>query len=138
MSVKYARPLGVTIIAILGFLVAIFLIMGGVAMLDDPAGVAEEIDDPDIDEDDVKMAGYITLAIGIFALFMAIGFWTTQTWAWVLGILITLAVIVFNAYQLYNLGLESETYGAVAAVIGGLIIMGYLIFDRDVRLAFSD
>ena len=105
-------------------------------MLDDPAGVAEEIED--VTEDDVKLAGYVAIAIGIFALLMAIGFWLTQTWAWVLGILITLAVIGFSAYELYIIGLESETYGSVAGVFVGLIILGYLLFDKDVRLAFSD
>ena len=138
MTVKYARPFGVTLLAIVGFLVALFLIAAGALILDDPAGMTAEIDDPDISEDDVKMAGYIALAIGIFALLMAIGFWTTQTWAWILGILITLAVIGYSAYILYTIGLQDETYGDVGVVVGGLIMLGYLLFDKDVRLAFSD
>lgn len=138
MTIRYARPFGITLIAILGFLVALFFIAAGALMLDDPSGVAAEIDEPDLDEDDIKLAGYITLAIGIFALLMAIGFWTTQTWAWILGILITLSVIAFSAYTLYTIGLQTESYGDVAGVVGGLIILGYLLFDKDVRLAFSD
>ena len=138
MTVKYARPFGVTLLAIVGFLVALFLIAAGALILDDPAGMTAEIDDPDISEDDVKMTGYIALAIGIFALLMAIGFWTTQTWAWILGILITLAVIGYSAYILYTIGLQEKTYGDVGVVVGGLIMLGYLLFDKDVRLAFSD
>ncbi len=138
MTVKYARPFGVTLLAIVAFLVALFLIAAGALILDDPAGMTAEIDDPDISEDDVKLAGYIALAIGIFALLMAIGFWTTQTWAWILGILITLSVIGYSAYILYTIGLQDETYGDVGVVIGGLIMLGYLLFDKDVRLAFSD
>ncbi len=136
MGVKYARPAGITIISILGFLVALFLLAVGAMMIDDPSGIAEEIED--VTESDVKNAGYVTIAIGIFALLMAIGFWLTLSWARALGILITLAVIVFSAYQLYLIGLESETYGSVAGVVIGLIILGYLLFDKDVKLAFSD
>jgi len=105
-------------------------------MIDDPSGIAKEIED--VSESDIKNAGYVTIAIGIFALLMAIGFWLTLSWARALGILITLAVIVFSAYQLYLIGLESETYGSVAGVVIGLIILGYLLFDKDVKLAFSD
>ncbi|MEX2738637.1 MAG: DUF2127 domain-containing protein [Candidatus Wukongarchaeota archaeon] len=136
MGVKYARPAGITIISILGFLVALFLLAVGAMMIDDPSGIAEEIED--VTESDIKNAGYVTIAIGIFALLMAIGFWLTLSWARALGILITLAVIVFSAYQLYLIGLESETYGSVAGVVIGLIILGYLLFDKDVKLAFSD
>ncbi|MEX2721609.1 MAG: DUF2127 domain-containing protein [Candidatus Wukongarchaeota archaeon] len=136
MGVKYARPAGITILSILGFLVALFLLAVGAMMIDDPSGIAEEIED--VTESDIKNAGYVTIAIGIFALLMAIGFWLTLSWARALGILITLAVIVFSAYQLYLIGLESETYGSVAGVVIGLIILGYLLFDKDVKLAFSD
>jgi hypothetical protein len=136
MGVKYARPAGITIISILGFLVALFLLAVGAMMIDDPSGIAKEIED--VSESDIKNAGYVTIAIGIFALLMAIGFWLTLSWARALGILITLAVIVFSAYQLYLIGLESETYGSVAGVVIGLIILGYLLFDKDVKLAFSD
>ncbi|MFX0163531.1 MAG: hypothetical protein ACFE68_09435 [Candidatus Hodarchaeota archaeon] len=138
MGVKYARPLGVSIIAILGFIVALFLLLAGYLMVDDPSGVAAEIDDPDISADDVETAGYVTLVIGFFALLMAIGFWLTQTWAWILGILITLAVIGLAAYTLYTVGLEEETYGDAAAVFIGFIILGYLLFDKDVKAAFTD
>jgi hypothetical protein len=136
MGVKYARPAGITIISILGFLVALFLLAVGAMMIDDPSGIAKEIED--VSESDIKNAGYVTIAIGIFALLMAIGFWLTLSWARALGILITLAVIVFSAYQLYLIGLESETYGSVAGVVIGLIILGYLLLDKDVKLAFSD
>ncbi len=136
MGVKYARPAGITIISILGFLVALFLLAVGAMMIDDPSGIAKEIED--VTESDVKNAGYVAIAIGIFALLMAIGFWLTLSWARALGILITLAVIAFSAYELYLVGLESETYGSVAGVVIGLIILGYLLFDKDVKLAFSD
>ncbi len=136
MGVKYARPAGITIISILGFLVALFLLAVGAMMIDDPSGIAEEIED--VSESDVKNIGYVIIAIGIFALLMAIGFWFTLSWARVLGILITLAVIASSAYELYLIGLESETYGSVAGVVIGFIILGYLLFDKDVQLAFSD
>ncbi len=138
MGLKYARPLGVSIIAILGFIVALFLLMAGYAMVDDPSGIAAEINDPDVTADDVETAGYITLVIGIFALLMAIGFWLTQTWAWVLGVLITLAIIGLAAYTLYTVGLEEETYGDAVAVGLGFIILGYLLFDKDVKACFTD
>ena len=69
---------------------------------------------------------------------MAIGFWLTQTWAWILGVLITLAIIGLAAYSLYTVGLEEETYGDAIAVGLGFIILGYLLFDKDVKACFTD
>ena len=108
------RPLGVTIIAILVMIGAIFEIIGGIALLGHYGGV-----------------GIFAIIVGIISLFVAWGLWTLQSWAfWVVVI-----VEVIHLVQAIVALTQGQSIG-IGDVIFPIIILLYLFLDRNVRAAF--
>ena len=113
MRMANRRPLGVTIIAILVAIGAIFEIIGGLAALAFFAPI-----------------GIFALIVGIISLLVAWGLWTLQPWAFWL-------VVIVEAIHLVQ-AIFSMTRGqgtGVGDLVFPIIILLYLFHDRNVRAA---
>ena len=118
------RPLGITIIAILLFIQAIFEIVVGIFSF-----FANIIRNPV----DGLLVGWVPLAIGILVFFLAWGLWTLKPWAYWATLILEIVNIVLH-FLGYN-----QTHSIFAIISGGIIsiiIVIYLLVDRNVRRAF--
>src|SRR5215469_13209842 len=82
------RPMGVTILAVLAFLVGISGILGAIGILALGGGYV--------------MLGVIALVLALLELGLGYGFWTLQPWAWTLGITLQVINIVLNVIYLFT------------------------------------
>jgi hypothetical protein len=118
------RPLGITIIAILMFIQAIFEIVVGIFSF-----FGNIISNPLSG----LLVGWIPLAVGVFIFFLAWGLWTLRPWAYWATLILEIVNIVLH-FLGYN-----QTHSIFAIISGGIIsiiIVIYLLVDRNVRRAF--
>ena|SRR2546425_55824 len=118
------RPLGITIIAIILFIQAVFEIVVGIFsffghLITNPlAGL---------------LVGWIPLAVGILLFILAWGLWTLKPWAYWVTLVLEIVNIV-----LHFLG-YGQTHSTLAIISGGIvsiIVVIYLLVDGNVRRAF--
>ena len=118
------RPLGITIISILLFIQAIFEIVGGFF-----AFFGSVIHNPLSG----LLVGWVPLAIGVLVFILAWGLWTLKPWAYWATLILEIVNIVLHLFGF------SQTHSLFAIVSGGIIsiiIVIYLLVDRNVRSAF--
>lgn len=124
-STTRRRPLGVTIIAILMFIQAIFQMIFGLRVFF-TATALEPVTG--------LVVGWIPLAFGILILVLAWGLWTLKSWAYWTTLVLEGLNILLNLSQL-----GQPTHSIFGIMGGGLlsiIIVIYLLVDRHVREAF--
>ena len=114
MQMANRRPLGVTIIAILVAMGAIFEIIGGLALLAllPPVGI-------------------VALIVGVISLFVAWGLWTLKPWAFWLVVIVEVIHLVQAVFALAR----GQAVG-IGDVAFPVVILLYLFLDRNVRAAF--
>jgi uncharacterized membrane protein (DUF2068 family) len=118
------RPLGITIIAILLFIQAIIEIIGGFfsffgSIIHNPLSGL--------------LVGWIPLVVGILLFILAWGLWTLRPWAYWVTLILEIVNIVLHLFG------YSQTHSLFAIISGGIIsiiIVIYLLVDRNVRRAF--
>jgi hypothetical protein len=118
------RPLGITIIAILMFIQAIFEIVVGIFSF-----FGNIIKNPLSG----LLVGWIPLAVGVLIFILAWGLWTLKPWAYWVTLIFEIVNIVFH-FLGYN-----QTHSLFAIISGGIIsiiIVIYLLVDGNVRRAF--
>ncbi len=118
------RPLGITIIAILLFIQAIFEIVGGIFSF-----LGHIIHNPLSG----LLVGWVPLAIGVLVLILAWGLWTLKPWAYWATLILEIVNIVLHLFGF------SQTHSLFAIISGGIIsiiIVIYLLVDPNVRRAF--
>ncbi|MBI5231298.1 MAG: hypothetical protein HY876_03935 [Coriobacteriales bacterium] len=129
------RPIGVTIIAILAIVAAVFYLLGALPILG-LGGVLTAIGMTEF----ASLAGAVGLTVGVIALALAvadlvfgIGALQLKSWAWTLGVTLFSASIVFAIASMLLVGL------AVSNVVSGVIALAVLVylFTPDVRTAFG-
>lgn len=111
--ISRTRPLGVTIIAILVAIGGILEIIGGIALLA------------------VPFFGLFTIIIGVLSLILAWGLWTLQSWAFWATIILQAISGIENLISLIR-----GNGGAVISLIVAVVIIAYMLYDRNVRVAF--
>jgi hypothetical protein len=121
------RPLGITIIAILLFISAIIEIIGGLSsvMGTPPTGTLSAV-----------LLGWFPLILGIIELVLAWGLWTLKSWAYWGTLVAEIVLILVHFFGFLGL---PPTHSALAVISGGIIsiiIVIYLLVDRNVRRAF--
>jgi uncharacterized membrane protein HdeD (DUF308 family) len=122
------RPLGITIIAILMFISAVIEIIGGItSVLGTPmTGTISDV-----------LVGWLPLIIGVIELVLAWGLWTLKSWAYWGTLILEIVNILIHFFGFLGL---PRTHSALAVVSGGIvsiIIVIYLLVDRNVRRAFQ-
>ncbi len=122
------RPLGITIIAILLFISAIIEIIGGISSVTGSTltGTMSSV-----------LLGWFPLAIGVIELVLAWGLWTLKPWAFWGTLVLEIVNILIHFFGFLGL---PPTHSALAVVSGGvvsIIIVIYLLIDRNVRRAFQ-
>jgi hypothetical protein len=122
------RPLGITIIAILLFISAVIEIIGGLSSLigSPPTGTISDV-----------LLGWFPLILGVIELVLAWGLWTLKPWAYWGTLVVEIIIILSHFFGFLNL---PKTHSALAVISGGIvsiIIVIYLLADRNVRRAFQ-
>ncbi len=122
------RPLGITIIAILLFISAVIEIIGGISSVigTTPTGTMSDV-----------LLGWFPLAMGVIELVLAWGLWTLKPWAYWGTLVVEIVNILIHFFGFLGL---PRTHSALAVISGGIvsiIIVIYLLADRNVRRAFQ-
>ncbi len=124
-STTRRRPLGITIIAILLFIQAIVQIIFGLIAFFGTSALSLTAG---------LLVGWIPLAIGILLFVLAWGLWTLKPWAYWTTLVLEIINIVLN---LFNLGQPNHSiFGILSGGIISIIIVIYMLVDRNVREAF--
>ena len=97
---KPARPIGVTIIAIVASVGGIFSLFGGAMVLSGSASGPLAL-------------AYVVILFGILGLALGAGFFMGAKWAWMAGIIIYIISI--------GLGIAEVLYGGSVGGVGGII-----------------
>ncbi len=119
-----ARPLGVTILAILAILAAILLLIAGSASLLVTAIVGLTPEQVQL----LQALGAVSIVLGILYLVGGVGLLRLTAWGWWLAILASLVTIGSNISQLV---INPEgLLGAIPGLVLALIILGYLFVVR--------
>ena len=122
------RPLGITIIAILLFISAVIEIIGGISSVigSTPTGTLSNV-----------LLGWFPLVLGVIELVLAWGLWTLKPWAYWGTLVVEIVNILIHFFGFLGL---PRTHSALAVISGGIvsiIIVIYLLVDRNVRRAFQ-
>ncbi len=124
-TTRTRRPLGISIIAILLFIQAVFEIVVGIFSF-----LGRFITNPLAG----LLVGWIPLALGVLLFILAWGLWTLKPWAYWVTLVLEIVNIV-----LHFLGYQ-QTHSLFAVISGGIIsiiVVIYLLVDRNVRRAFQ-
>ena len=122
------RPFGITIISILMFISAVIEIIGGLTSVigNPPTGTASDV-----------LLGWFPLVLGVITLILAWGLWTLKPWAYWGTLVVEIVNILIHFFGFLGL---PKTHSALAVISGGvisIIIVIYLLVDRNVRRAFQ-
>jgi len=122
MEGNMSRPLGVTIISILlGINGVLLIIVGLTAVL--AGGVTGA--------GFIFFVGWIPLIFGILSLILAWGLWNLRPWAFWTAVILEALSVINDVFGLTNNGSRH-----IGDLIISLIILLYLLLDRNVRAAF--
>lgn len=126
-----ARPLGVTILAILAAIGGVLGVLGGVSVVFLGGVVATVTGGLGAI---VSLLGLLLLILSVVELALAYGFWTLKPWAWQLGFVLEAASVALSVLQLLFGG---AGFGSVVitVVVAGIIL--YYLNTPDVRKAFG-
>ena len=123
------RPQGVTILAILALIGGIFGVLGGLlllftgAMIGGAVGGAEGAAYGGL----AFIFGVIALASGILYIAFAYGAWMLKAWAWALGIIASLASLVFTAISAVMSGnIMGTLTSSIVSIAVAVAILWYL------------
>ncbi|MHA1839130.1 MAG: hypothetical protein ACTSVM_07075 [Candidatus Ranarchaeia archaeon] len=119
MAPKKSRPLGVTIIAIIVAIAAIFTILGGLGLLGFGILLGFGGGIPGLGAL-TGIIGILTLLWGLVGFYVAKGLWSLEKWAWTWSILWLILDLILNL-----LGGSMPT-----VVIAGITLI-YLYLKRD-------
>jgi hypothetical protein len=125
-----ARPMGVTVIAILAAISGVFQIFGGLLLLLGSSALGVAFDSAALGGL-AAVIGAVTLLMGVLLLVFAWGAWGLEPWAWTLGVVLQAIAIVLGLYNLLN----GSGGGVISIAIAALIT--WYLFQPDVRRAFG-
>ena len=109
---KPARPLGVTIFAVIAFVGGIFGLLGGAMVL---SGSTPE----------PLWLGYVVIIFAVLGLALGYGFFQGRSWAWMAGLIIYILSVPLGVYEI-SLG-GAGIIGGIIRVVVGLIVVYYLM-----------
>jgi hypothetical protein len=105
------RPLGVTIIGVLLFLLGLIMILGGLALF----ALGDLVDVEAL----AVATGAVSVVIGIVYIVLAFGFLKGWNWVWVLTMVVLIIGILWSILQWVLNGMETDQ---IVSMLLGLII----------------
>ena len=122
---QQSRPTGVTILAVLVFLVVLSLLVGGLGTIVGVGvlGLVGIFDSPNISiflpvlslpSSFFGLIGGVLTILGLVGFLLAWGLWTGKSWAWIVAIIFAIIGIISNLVTL--------PAGVVGLILNGLII----------------
>lgn len=137
MTAQQQRPLGITILAVLGIVFGVLGILGGgctvlggaaLGALGAQSGVGAAVGGGLI-----GLLGIVTLAMSIGWFAFGIGAWTLKPWAWMLGlVLVGISIVVALVTVISGGDFGSQIIGLV---IDAVIV--YYLMTPEVKRAFG-
>lgn len=142
------RPTGITILAILEFIGAIFGILGGIALLvlggvsvvsggSVGGGSVGSGGGNAVSGADLLILGVVALVIGVVDLVLGYGFWTLQPWARLLGIGLQTLGLVVEVISIVRSALVGTFVGSQCLSIFISVIVLLYLNGPEVRQAFD-
>ena len=122
------RPAGIAVLAVVAALLGVLALLAAGAWWNASEGLAWL---PRIHGGE-KLIALVLLAAGLSELVFAYGAWTLRPWAWTLGIVLEIVVIVLAVLQLGRL----EPVRHIATIVIAGVVLWYLSTPR-VRAAFG-
>ena len=127
-----ARPMGITILAVLSAIGGVLRILGGIALIG-LGGVAATQEGSAELFGMGAILGILLLVSGVASLAFAYGAWTLQPWAWTLGI--ALQIISLALSVLTIIGGGSIAGQIISIAIAGIIL--YYLWQPSIKAAFG-
>ena len=128
-----ARPLGITLLAVLHVLQAVFLFLGGIALIVLGAFIGRGLFGlPRFLNGVVSFIGVVLIVIGLLSFGLAWGLWTGRGWAWILSLLLAALGLIVSL-----ISLARGRFGGIVILILDAIILYYL-FRPNVRSFFGE
>ena len=126
------RPLGVTIIAILVGIQAVFLLFFAIVSLFLVILPGWTSGGPSGARIAALVVGLFFLLFGGISFFLAYGLWTLKRWAFLWVVIVEGASVIFGLVGLFS------SYGSrsIWSFIIPIVILLYFLLDRNVRAAF--
>jgi hypothetical protein len=133
------RPMGITILAILGIVGGLFMILGGCSVVAGGAvigamGAQAGMGDVTGGGALLSVYGIVLLVIAVADIVFGIGAWTLKPWAWMLGLVLQGINVVI---ALVSIVAGWSTFGSqiIGLAINAVII--YYLMTPDVKKAFG-
>jgi len=126
------RPVGVTIIAVLDIIVGLLVLIGAILGFLGLGLAGEHI--PRVIDAVAGIALGVALILGIAALVIGWGLWTLKRWAFWATVVLEILTIADHllAWFTHHISIAS----LIANIVIPVIIVVYLLADRNVREAF--
>ncbi len=133
------RPMGITILAILGIIGGVLGILGGCGVvaggaLLGAAGVQAGESNVGALGGLLSVYGILLLVISVAWIVFGIGAWTLKPWAWMLGLILVGASIVLSLLSIIA-GWSTIGSQIISIVIDAVIV--YYLMTPDVKRAFG-
>ncbi len=123
-------PVGAKIIAVLFYIVSIFLIAGGIMLFALSSTGAQFLGNFGVTAGVVP--GILDVLWGILSFFAGRGLWTGQKWGKLLAVTISALYIIFGVITIFTLG--STSY---ISLIINIVIILYLLLNKNIHTALA-
>lgn len=127
-----ARPMGITILAVLSAIGGVLGLLGGIAIIG-IGGLAAGATGSAAFFGLGAIWGLLILATAIASLVFAYGAWTLQPWAWPLGVALQVISLAISALTVISGG---DISGQIISVVISAIILYYL-FQPNIKAVFG-
>ena len=132
---KKEIPTAVKVISVYYFIIAFFSVMAGLYILffkDFSAYILQDYGFSITSPGMLSGIGLLVAALGVFYIFIGKNLWKSRNWARIAAIIISSLSVLYSIVNLFY----GEFGGIFFVLIDGLIIW-YLVFNKDVKKAFS-
>lgn len=132
-------PVGVKIIAVLNYIGAVILLLAGIAILFGVGSLGRLEYSGAIPGIGTWVAGLgivlaiILIALAVLCFFIGRGLWKGQNWARILEIVFSVIGLILAIIGMVQGNITSN----IVSLVVSALIGGYLLFSKDVKLAFS-
>jgi len=126
-----ARPMGITILAVLSLIAGVFGLLGGLAALGIGAVFASVTGVGGL----FQILGIVALALAIADLAIGYGFWTLKPWAWSFAFIVFVVGILIELLRFISWGGYGFTNIVISLVFAGIVV--YYLNQSEVRKAFG-